>query len=78
MAKKRKGDISKRVIPPMPRRKKGETDDEYTDRLTGADGKGGAYKERRFRGCCLGWHDDCTDPWGEECECPCHDWVINN
>lgn len=73
--KKRTGDISRRKFPRLPPRKPGESNNAYTNRLTGADGKGGAYKENRFRACCMGWHDDCIDPYGEDCECPCHDWV---
>ena len=59
--------------PPMPPMLEGETDEEYTNRLTGADGTGRSpYAERRFRECSLGYHDNCSDPEGEECECPCH------
>jgi hypothetical protein len=55
--------------PPLP----SESDAEYTDRLTGADGTDRVpYKERRFRQCSIGYHDECSDPQGAECQCPCH------
>jgi hypothetical protein len=25
-----------------------------------------------YRQCGLGWHDECSDPRGEDCMCPCH------
>ena len=57
----------------MPPQIEGETDAQYTDRLSGADGTGRKpYKERRLRQCSIGWHDECSDPRGEKCECPCH------
>jgi hypothetical protein len=28
------------------------------------------------RQCSLGWHDDCSDPFGESCECECHPWLL--
>ena len=51
----------------------GETDAQYTDRLTGADKTGRRpYAEHRLRQCSIGYHDECSDPTGEICECPCH------
>lgn len=51
-----------------------ETDAQYTDRLTGADGTDRVpYDHRRRRQCAIGFHDECSDPAGEECECPCHE-----
>ncbi len=59
--------------PEMPPRLPGETADQYTDRLTGADKTGRVpYAEKRYRACSLGWHRACTDPSGVECKCPCH------
>ena len=46
---------------------------EYTDWLTGADGtRKQPYPQKRNRGCAIGYHQDCTDPAGEWCGCPCH------
>lgn len=25
-----------------------------------------------FRQCSIGWHDECSDPHGDECNCDCH------
>jgi hypothetical protein len=59
------------MIPPMPKKLPGETDDQYTDRLTGADGTERLpYGEWRGRACCIGWHGSCAT---DECECPCHE-----
>jgi hypothetical protein len=59
--------------PKMPPMLDGETIDEYTNRLTGADGTGRRpYDHRRNRQCSIGWHEECSDPSGETCECPCH------
>lgn len=59
--------------PEMPPKLPGETDGDYTDRLTGADRTGRVpYDHKRFRQCSIGWHGECSDPDGEECECPCH------
>lgn len=71
-------DVAKgRYYPDMPPMLPGENIYAYTDRLTGADRTDRQpYDHRRFRNCCLGWHGDCTDAWGAECECPCHpEWV---
>jgi len=58
---------------PMPPALPNETDDEYTDRLTGADQTSRVpYEERRYRQCSIGFHDECTDPYGQNCKCPCH------
>lgn len=24
------------------------------------------------RQCSIGWHDECSDPEGDHCKCPCH------
>lgn len=66
----------KRKKIPMPPIEEDETLDAYTDRLTGADKKGGAYKERRSRSCCIGYHEECTDHGEEWCKCPCHPWGV--
>lgn len=51
----------------------GETIEQYTDRLTGADGTGRVpYDHRRRRQCSIGYHDECSDPQGKDCKCPCH------
>lgn len=63
-----------RYYPEMPPALPGETNIQYTDRLSGADGTGRSpYDHRRFRQCSIGFHDECSDPTGEQCECPCHD-----
>jgi hypothetical protein len=62
-----------RYYPEMPPALPGETDAMYSDRLTGADRTGRRpYDHVRFRQCSLGWHGECSDPFGVECECPCH------
>lgn len=33
---------------------------------------------KRNRQCGLGWHDECTDPLGDFCECECHPWILRN
>lgn len=59
--------------PPMPPMLEGETAIEYTNRLTGADGTNRRpYAERRLRQCSIGYHDECSDPEGIDCKCPCH------
>jgi len=72
-----RGEQTQIVIPcpalEMPPMLPGESHGDYTDRLTGADGTDRIpYKEHRFRQCSIGWHDECSDPAGEECQCPCH------
>jgi hypothetical protein len=63
--------------PEMPPGLPGETDDDYTDRLTGADGTGRVpYDHRRRRQCSIGWHDECSDPDGDDCKCPCHRFPV--
>ena len=62
-----------RWYPEMPPALPGETDDQYTDRLTGADGTDRRpYDHPRNRQCSIGYHDECSDPDGERCKCPCH------
>ena len=66
--------MKKNFYPDMPPALKGESNDAYTDRLTGADQKKNRpYNHRRNRQCSIGYHDECTDPAGETCECPCHE-----
>lgn len=63
-----------RYYPEMPPGLPGETSAQYADRLTGADQTGRSpYDHRRFRQCSIGFHDECSDPTGEQCECPCHE-----
>ena len=62
-----------RYYPKMPPALQGESDEEYTDRLTGADGTNRRpYDHYRNRQCSLGYHRECTDPQGLRCQCPCH------
>jgi hypothetical protein len=66
-----------RYYPEMPPMLEDETFDQYTDRLTGADGTHRRpYNHRRNRGCSIGFHEDCTDPAGVTCECPCHNETL--
>lgn len=69
--------IKGRYYPEMPPLLDGETIEQYTDRLTGADGTGRVpYDHRRFRQCSIGWHAECSDNGASEgereCECPHH------
>lgn len=62
-----------RWYPDMPPMLPGETVATYTDRLTGADAKDRQpYDHRRNRQCSIGYHGECSDPLGKQCECPCH------
>ncbi len=62
-----------RHFPKMPPMLPSEGPSAYTDRLTGADGtKRVPYDHPRNRQCSIGYHDECTDPAGERCKCPCH------
>ena len=62
-----------RYYPGMPPMLPGETGEQYTDRLTGADKTGRVpYDHKRNRQCSIGYHDECSDPDGEVCQCPCH------
>jgi hypothetical protein len=62
-----------RWYPEMPPMLDGEDPDAYADRLTGADGTGRVpYDHSRWRQCSLGWHEECSDPSGDDCQCPCH------
>jgi len=59
--------------PTLPPSLPGETDDTYTDRLTGADGTDRSpYSHSRKRQCSIGYHTECSDPAGATCECPHH------
>jgi hypothetical protein len=65
--------MTERRHPEMPPMLPGESVDQYTDRLTGADGTGRVpYDHHRNRQCSIGWHEECSDPAGEWCKCPCH------
>jgi hypothetical protein len=62
-----------RWYPEMPPMLPGETPSLYTDRLTGSDRTDRRpYDHRRNRQCSIGYHDECSDPAGETCQCPCH------
>ena len=62
-----------RYYPDKPPALPGETPDQYTDRLTGADRTNRRpYDHPRNRQCSIGYHDECSDPDGERCKCPCH------
>lgn len=52
----------------------GETAEQYTDRLTGADGTNRRpYDHSRNRQCSINYHDECSDRSNSgECGCPCH------
>jgi hypothetical protein len=54
----------------------GESDDAYTNRLLGI-GDTYPYDHRRGRQCSIGWHEECSDPSGASCECPCHPERVN-
>ncbi len=58
--------------PGMPPKIGDESPTEYTNRLLGAYGKTHPYDHERNRQCSIGYHDQCSDPHGERCECPCH------
>ncbi|MFB6726750.1 hypothetical protein ACFCV3_41655 [Kribbella sp. NPDC056345] len=59
--------------PEMPPALPGETDDEYTNRLTGADGTDRRpYDHHRGKQCSIGVHEQCSDQTGDWCGCPCH------
>jgi hypothetical protein len=59
--------------PEMPPMLGDEDIDHYTNRLTGALGyELCPYDHRRNRQCSIGCHDECSDPRGERCKCPCH------
>lgn len=67
--------------PEMPPRLVNETDDEYTDRLTGADQSGNRpYNHPRGRQCSIGYHAECSQRTEEGstigavglCHCPHH------
>lgn len=63
-----------KYYPRMPPMLTGETIDQYTDRLTGADGTNRRpYDHPRNRQCSIGYHNECSDPAGERCKCPCHE-----
>ena len=68
------GEKKDRHYPQMPPPEYGETDEQYTNRVTGADGKGGPYDHHRWRNCSMGYHADCMSASREDnpCVCPCH------
>lgn len=45
----------------------GETAAEHTGRLLREARTAGT-----FRQCSIGWHEECSDAYGEECMCSCH------
>jgi len=51
----------------LPEIRPGETADERTDRINASGRELG-----RNRQCSIGWHDECSDPDGDVCQCPCH------
>lgn len=73
-------------FPEMPPALPGETDDQYTNRLTGYSGEDLIpYDHDRNRQCSIGWHEECSErdlsPFearadleksGRHCKCPCH------
>jgi hypothetical protein len=64
-----------RYYPEMPPALPGETDAQYTDRLTGADRTDRRpYDHPRYRQCSIGYHDECSQRHAGEgdCACPCH------
>lgn len=62
-----------RFYPQMPPALEGESSEDYTKRLMGASGSAPRpYDHKRNRQCSIGYHDECSDPEGESCECPCH------
>lgn len=66
-----------RWYPNGPPKLPGETDEQYTDRLTGADRTGRVpYDHRRNRQCSIGWHEECSDrEHSGRCKCPHHEEV---
>lgn len=70
-----------RWYPDMPPGLPGETDEQYTDRLTGADGTDRRpYDHTRFRQCSIGYHGECSRlrTGDEGCQCPCHDETVED
>ena len=62
-----------RYFPQRPPALPGEDHDTYTNRLTGALGEDQVpYDHPRNRQCSIGYHDECSDPAGARCKCPCH------
>jgi hypothetical protein len=65
--------VKGRWYPDMPPALDGEDDDRYTNRLVGVYGPDRVpYDHPRNRQCSIGYHTECSDPCGGECECPCH------
>lgn len=64
-----------RWYPNMPPALPGETDEQYTNRLTGADRTDRVpYDHSRNRQCSIGYHEECSDRHNTgECGCPCHE-----
>jgi len=61
-----------RWYPEMPLPIPGETTSLYSERLIRNDEKYGPYDHYRFRQCSIGYHDECSNPSGSSCQCPCH------
>lgn len=53
--------------PMLPPRRHGESDADWTDRII-FERRGSG----RRRQCSIGWHLECSDPYGQECTCGCH------
>lgn len=47
--------------------KKGEDNAAYTGRLLSHAREHGTNRQ-----CSIGWHEECSDPYGESCMCLCH------
>ena len=50
-----------------PKAQPGETIGDYTDYLVKVGRKAGKYRQ-----CSIGWHEECSDPYGQDCQCHCH------
>lgn len=70
--------VKARWYPEMPPGLPDETDEQYTDRLTGADRTDRIpYDHVRNRQCSIGYHDECSERHiveadARRCQCPCH------
>ena len=66
--------VKGRWYPQMPPGLDSEDDSAYTNRLLGQDNP---YDHYRNRQCSIGYHNECSDPVGKDCECPCHHVSMN-
>lgn len=55
------------VLMERPKRQEGESDDDYTDRIIHEGAERGV-----FRQCSIGYHEECSDPDGDDCRCAHH------